>query len=73
MILSLNLGQVDFSKPKVRVNGRVLNKFSLIDFMRHLDFKRFYWFLMYADVTHTYAELKYLLECYLLGDDYVKD
>ena len=67
MILTSNVGQFDFNRPKVRLDGRVLDKYSLISVMRGLD-SHFYWRLMYAMDTHTYQDLReelieYLTEC----------
>ena len=59
------IGVVDLSCPKVRVDGVVMDKFSLVEFLRRLDFKRFYWSLMYAYDTHSYKELRTILIRYL--------
>lgn len=68
MVYSSNIGQFDFTRPKVRLNGEVLDKFSLIHRLIDLDFKKFYYRLMYAMETHTYKELASLAEDYLSGD-----
>ena len=68
MILDSNIGQFDFNRPKVRLNGEVLDKFSLIQRMIDLDFKKYYYRLMYAMETHTYVELRSELLDYLNGD-----
>ena len=68
MVYSSNLGLVDCTYKKCRVNGRVMDKFSLIEFMRHLDFDKFWYRLMYAYDIMTYSEIYELLEDYLCGD-----
>lgn len=68
MTYSSNIGVFDFTRPKVRLNGVVLNKFELINRLIDLDFKKFYYRLMYAIDTHTYVELAELAEDYLSGD-----
>lgn len=68
MTYSSNIGVFDFTRPKVRLNGVVLDKYSLIQRLVDLDFKKFYYSLMYAMDTHSYRELAMLAEDYLSGD-----
>lgn len=68
MIIDSNIGKFDFNRAKVRLNGEVLDKFSLIQRMVDLDFKRYYYRLMYAMDTYTYVELRSELYDYLTGD-----
>lgn len=70
MVYSTKEGLLDLTFKKARLNGRVLDKYALADFMRHLDFNKFYWKLLYYDV-YSYSELMDMLEDYVSSDDFV--
>lgn len=67
MVYSSKVGNFDFTRPKVCFNGRVLDKWSLIDYMRSLN-SSWYWQLLYADEVYSYRELASMFESFLSGD-----
>lgn len=65
-------GEFDFTNKKVRLNGKVLDKFSLCAAMERLDYKKFQYTTLYTYDICTYEEIKNELHEYLVVWDEVE-
>ena len=69
MIFKTKEGEFDFTNKKVRLNGKVLDKFSLCASMERLDFKRFQFATLYTYDVCNYETIKCELYDYLTENE----
>ena len=69
MIFKTKEGEFDFTNKKVRLNGKVLDKFSLCASMERLDFKRFQFATLYTYDVCNYETIKCELYYYLTENE----
>lgn len=69
MIFKTKEGEFDFTNKKVRLNGKVLDKFSLCASMERLDFKRFQFATLYTYDVCNYETIKGELYDYLTENE----
>ena len=69
MIFKTKEGEFDFTNKKVKLNGKVLDKFSLCASMERLDFKRFQFATLYTYDVCNYETIKCELYDYLTENE----